>query len=108
MKFLSSSIHIEKSIQCNGWASRTWEIDGDTIATADAGSDFWRKTHHGFIVTGDVLLCDGRQRLRVTVKVAGGYRELYDQCPDGARRRRTLDQDRYPSTCMACNMSSAV
>ncbi|MCB0057672.1 MAG: DUF1349 domain-containing protein, partial [Caldilineaceae bacterium] len=34
------------------WLSepRTWEIDGDTIrVTADAGSDFWRKTHYGFI-----------------------------------------------------------
>ncbi|MCB0024316.1 MAG: DUF1349 domain-containing protein, partial [Caldilinea sp.] len=60
---------------------RTWEIDGDTIrVTADAGSDFWRKTHYGFIRdNGHVLYTTVAGDFEVTVKVAGGYHELYDQ-----------------------------
>ena len=60
---------------------RTWEIDGDTIrVTADAGSDFWRTTHSGFIRdNGHVLYTTVAGDFEVTVKVAGGYHELYDQ-----------------------------
>ena len=58
-----------------------WKIDSDRIeVTAAGGSDFWRKTHYGFIrdsghfgyetVAGD---CS------VEAKVSGGYHELYDQ-----------------------------
>ena len=60
---------------------RRWEDrDGVIRATVEAGTDFWRKTHYGFIrdnghvyyqrVTGDFV---------AEVKVAGAYRDLYDQ-----------------------------
>jgi regulation of enolase protein 1 (concanavalin A-like superfamily) len=59
----------------------SWKIDGDRIeVTAAGGSDFWRKTHYGFIrdsghfgyetIKGDCTL---------DVKITGGYHELYDQ-----------------------------
>lgn len=59
----------------------SWQTAGSTIdVTAGAGTDFWRKTHYGFIrdsghfgyqvVEGDFV---------VEVKVTGQYRELYDQ-----------------------------
>ncbi len=59
----------------------TWQIDGDTIrVTADAGSDFWRKTHYGFIRdNGHVFYSPVAGDFEATVKVVGGYRELYDQ-----------------------------
>lgn len=58
-----------------------WQQSGEVLhVTADANTDFWRKTHYGFIrdnghvyyahVTGDFI---------VEVKVIGAYRELYDQ-----------------------------
>lgn len=58
-----------------------WRQDGDRIEVAvDKGTDFWRKTHYGFIrdsghfgyvvVEGDCT---------VEVKVTGAYRNLYDQ-----------------------------
>jgi regulation of enolase protein 1 (concanavalin A-like superfamily) len=58
-----------------------WQINDNTIdVTVGAATDFWRKTHYGFIrdnghfgyevVEGDFVL---------DVKVSGQYRELYDQ-----------------------------
>ncbi len=58
-----------------------WEEQGNVLrVSVDPGTDFWRKTHYGFIrdsghvysqrVTGDFT---------VEVKVSGAYRELYDQ-----------------------------
>src|SRR5690606_1290123 len=60
---------------------RTWQIDGDTIrVTAEAGSDFWRKTHYGFIRdNGHVCYETQVGDFVAEVKVVGGYRELYDQ-----------------------------
>lgn len=56
------------------------ERDGELTITTDAKTDFWRKTHYGFIrdnghfyyqeVTGD-FICN--------VTVRGAYRDLYDQ-----------------------------
>ena len=59
----------------------TWLAEGDVIRiTTDAETDFWRKTHYGFIedsghflyeqVTGDFV---------AHVKFAGAYSDLYDQ-----------------------------
>jgi len=58
-----------------------WQHDGSRITvTAGPKTDFWRKTHYGFIrdnghfygetVSGDFV---------AEVKVSGQYRELYDQ-----------------------------
>jgi regulation of enolase protein 1 (concanavalin A-like superfamily) len=58
-----------------------WSDDGGTISiTTDAKTDYWRKTHYGFIrdnghfyyqaVTGNFL---------AQVKLIGQYRDLYDQ-----------------------------
>lgn len=58
-----------------------WHLNGEEIhVTVGAGTDFWRKTHYGFIrdnghfyyaaVTGDFI---------VEVNVRGAYRDLYDQ-----------------------------
>src|SRR4051794_15656016 len=60
---------------------QTWRADGEHLSvTAAPKTDFWRKTHYGFIndnghvygrtVTGD---------FNVTVKVSGAYTTLYDQ-----------------------------
>jgi regulation of enolase protein 1 (concanavalin A-like superfamily) len=59
----------------------TWHADGERLSvTAGPKTDFWRKTHYGFIndnghvygrkVTGD---------FDVRVKVSGAYTTLYDQ-----------------------------
>ena len=59
----------------------SWQIDGDAITVDVApGTDFWRRTHYGFIrdsghfgfetIHGDFV---------ATVKVVGDYRDLYDQ-----------------------------
>lgn len=58
-----------------------WNVQGETIAvTTKAKSDFWRKTHYGFVrdnghfyyqpVTGNFV---------AEVKINGQYRDLYDQ-----------------------------
>ncbi len=58
-----------------------WAVENDAIEVrADASSDFWRKTHYGFIrdnghfyyqvVEGDFV---------AKVKVMGRYQDLYDQ-----------------------------
>jgi regulation of enolase protein 1 (concanavalin A-like superfamily) len=60
---------------------RSWTIEGNTITvTSDARTDFWRKTHYGFIrdsghfhyqpVTGDFV---------AEVNIKGKYNDLYDQ-----------------------------
>ncbi len=60
---------------------RAWTVRGDTITvTSDAKTDFWRKTHYGFIrdnghfyfesVTGSFV---------AEVKISGSYSALYDQ-----------------------------
>lgn len=58
-----------------------WSVEGDVIrVTSDAETDFWRKTHYGFIrdsghffyqpVTGDFV---------AEVRFSGAYSDLYDQ-----------------------------
>jgi uncharacterized protein len=60
---------------------RNWKLDGERLTVvADPGSDFWRKTHYGFIrdsghffyesVTGDFQL---------ETEFSGKYAALYDQ-----------------------------
>ncbi|UCC62856.1 MAG: DUF1349 domain-containing protein [Anaerolineae bacterium] len=60
---------------------RDWAIQDDAITvTSEAKTDFWRKTHYGFIrdnghfyyqrTTGDLI---------TEVKVSGAYADLYDQ-----------------------------
>ncbi|GAB3449929.1 DUF1349 domain-containing protein [Actinophytocola sediminis] len=68
-----------------GWSwlnePATWALAGDTLTvTADAGSDFWRTTHYGFVrhsghVFGGELVSD----FLLTATFAGDYRDQYDQ-----------------------------
>ena len=58
-----------------------WTADGDVITvTADHGTDFWRKTHYGFIRdNGHFCYQEVRGDFRCEVKVSGRYDALYDQ-----------------------------
>lgn len=69
----------------------TWSTQDDQIRVmAGAETDFWRKTHYGFIrdngnfyyqpVTGDFV---------VNVKVTGQYKTLYDQAGIMIRQDKT-------------------
>jgi len=58
-----------------------WRLDGDTLhVTAGARTDFWRRTHYGFIrhsghVYGELVPGD----VTVRAHVAGAYAAQYDQ-----------------------------
>lgn len=60
---------------------KSWRHTDETIHVhVDPGTDFWRKTHYGFIrdnghVYYDVVGGD----FTATVKITGAYRDLYDQ-----------------------------
>ena len=58
-----------------------WAANGDTFTvTADPGTDFWRKTHYGFIRdNGHFYFQEVAGDFRCEVKVSGGYAALYDQ-----------------------------
>ena len=58
-----------------------WQHSDDAIRIAvDAGTDFWRKTHYGFIRdNGHVYYQTASGDFSVQVKVTGAYRDLYDQ-----------------------------
>ena len=59
----------------------TWVTDGDRIEVVVApGTDFWRKTHYGFIRdNGHVGYAVVAGDFTVEVKITGGYKDLYDQ-----------------------------
>ena len=60
---------------------KTWAATGDTITvTADRATDFWRKTHYGFIKDdGHFYYQERTGDFRCDVKVIGKYATLYDQ-----------------------------
>ena len=58
------------------WAAN----DATLTVTADPGTDFWRKTHYGFIRdNGHFYYQEVAGDFRCEVKVSGGYAALYDQ-----------------------------
>ena len=58
-----------------------WAANGDTFTvTAEHDTDFWRKTHYGFIRdNGHFYYQEVSGDFRCEVKVSGGYAALYDQ-----------------------------
>ena len=58
-----------------------WAANDDTITvTAEHDTDFWRKTHYGFIRdNGHFYYQEVVGDFRCEVKVSGGYAALYDQ-----------------------------
>lgn len=59
----------------------TWTESGTGLSfTTDPGSDFWRKTHYGFVRdSGHFLGTEIAGDFAAEVEVAGEYRTLYDQ-----------------------------
>jgi regulation of enolase protein 1 (concanavalin A-like superfamily) len=54
--------------------------DGRIEVSVTGGTDFWRKTHYGFIRdNGHFGYVEVQGDFTAEVKVNGGYRELYDQ-----------------------------
>lgn len=65
------------------WISEpaNWHAQSDRITVAvNGGTDFWRKTHYGFVRdNGHFGYVDVQGDFEAEVKVMGAYRELYDQ-----------------------------
>ena len=59
----------------------SWSREDDAILmTAGPSTDFWRKTHYGFIRdSGHVYFQTVAGDFTAEVKVSGGYKDLYDQ-----------------------------
>jgi regulation of enolase protein 1 (concanavalin A-like superfamily) len=59
----------------------TWQRSGEHIHVhVEPGTDFWRTTHYGFIRdTGHVYYTVTGGDFIATTKIAGAYRDLYDQ-----------------------------
>ncbi len=64
-----------------------WKADGDKLTvTAGAKTDFWRKTHYGFIRdNGHFYYQPVQGDFTLDVKVSGQYKTLYDQAGVMAR-----------------------
>jgi uncharacterized protein len=60
---------------------KSWKIEGDTIRVdSDGKTDFWRKTHYGFIRdNGHFYYREAAGDFVAEVKVSGRYKSLYDQ-----------------------------
>ena len=60
---------------------RSWQIEGKRIVVqVDGGTDFWRKTHYGFVCdNGHFGYVEVQGDFSAEVKVMGEYRDLYDQ-----------------------------
>jgi uncharacterized protein len=58
-----------------------WSLSGDVLTvTADAGTDFWRTTHYGYVRdTGHVYGADITGDFDLAVRVRGAYADQYDQ-----------------------------
>jgi uncharacterized protein len=58
-----------------------WSVQGETIRVkTDAKTDYWRKTHYGFIRdNGHFYYQDVTGDFTAEVKFTGQYRDLYDQ-----------------------------
>ncbi len=56
------------------------ESDGVLSVTADAGTDFWRTTHYGFVRdSGHVYGADLSGDFDLSMRVRGSYADQYDQ-----------------------------
>jgi uncharacterized protein len=60
---------------------RKWRRDGEAlIVTADAKTDFWRKTFYGYITdNGHAWMRSVNGDFTTTVKLSGQFKDLYDQ-----------------------------
>jgi uncharacterized protein len=58
-----------------------WRIENDSLlVTTDANTDFWRKTHYGFVRdTGHVFAASVQGDFTAEVAVDGKFSALYDQ-----------------------------
>jgi uncharacterized protein len=58
-----------------------WRVEDDALfVTTDANTDFWRKTHYGFVRdTGHVLAASVQGDFTAEVAVDGAFSALYDQ-----------------------------
>ena len=65
------------------WISEptNWHAEDERVTvTVSAGTDFWRKTHYGFVRdNGHFGYVNVQGDFEAEVKVMGAYRELYDQ-----------------------------
>ncbi|MDV6373776.1 DUF1349 domain-containing protein [Deinococcus arenicola] len=72
-EWLTFSWHAEPQ----SWKAHT---DGTLEIVTAKGGDFWRETQYGFIHDdGHAFLRDAPAEFTASVRVRGGYRELYDQ-----------------------------
>jgi uncharacterized protein len=60
---------------------REWQLGPDGLAvTTDAGTDFWRETHYGFIRhTGHFFGIETEGNFTASLRVRANYEGLYDQ-----------------------------
>ncbi|MCL1500307.1 DUF1349 domain-containing protein [Xanthomonas nasturtii] len=74
--------------QDSGWHGGTWlnrpktlHVEGDTLdVVTDQATDFWRKTHYGFIRdSGHFLGINAGPRFTAQLRVRAQYEALYDQ-----------------------------
>ncbi|SAL24617.1 hypothetical protein AWB74_01002 [Caballeronia arvi] len=58
-----------------------WRVENDTLfVTTDTNTDFWRKTHYGFVRdNGHVFAASVQGDFTAEVAVAGDFSALYDQ-----------------------------
>ena len=81
ISYLTSNLYCKRSHHALVQRAAVWAADGDTITvTAEPDTDFWRKTHYGFIRdNGHFYYQEVAGDFRCEVKVSGGYAALYDQ-----------------------------
>lgn len=76
------------------WLNRPdkWNIkDGTITVTSDRNTDFWRKTHYGFIRDNGHFYCQQvTGDFTAEVRVSGKYRDLYDQAGLMVRLNETV------------------
>jgi uncharacterized protein len=60
---------------------KQWSAAGDVLTvTAEPGTDFWRRTHYGYVTdNGHLFGADVTGDFDVSLVVTGGYAEQYDQ-----------------------------
>ena len=85
-----------------------WAAEGDIITvTADPGTDFWRKTHYGFIRdNGHFYYQEVSGDFRCEVKVSGRYAALYDQAGLMVRVDERRGSSAASSLSRACSTSA--
>ena len=76
---------------------KSWAATGDKITvTADRTTDFWRKTHYGFIKDdGHFFYQERTGDFRFGVVVIGQYATLYDQAGLMVRVDDDVDKVRH-------------